>query len=65
MEFIIIGIIILIATILLQFIFGYNRKQLEHIVEDEELDKLAEAYPNNIEMCKEYLKKLKNEKVKV
>lgn len=65
MEFIIIGVIILIATILLQFIFDYNRKELEHIGEDEELDNLAKAYPSNMEMCKEYLKKLKNEKVKI
>lgn len=65
MEFIIIGIIILIAIILLQFIFGYNRKELENIGKDEELDKLAKEYPSNIEICKEYLKKLKNEKVKI
>lgn len=65
MEFIIIGVIILIATIFLQYIFGYNRKELEHIGEDKELDDLAKVYPNNMEMCKEYLKKLKNEKVKI
>lgn len=65
MEFIIIGVIILIATILLQFIFDYNRKELENIGKDEELDELAKEYPSNIEMCKEYLKKLKNEKVKI
>lgn len=65
MEFIIIGVTILIATILLQFIFGYNRKELETIGKDEELDELAKEYPSNIEMCREYLKKLKNEKVKI
>lgn len=65
MEFIIIGMVILIAIILLQFIFNYNRKQLEHLGEDEELDNLAKLYPSNTEMCKEYLKKLKNEKVKI
>lgn len=65
MEFIIIGIIILISKILLQYIFDYSRKQLEHIGEDKELDELAKAYPSNLEMCKEYLKKLKNEKVKI
>lgn len=65
MEFIIIGIITLIATIFLQFIFDYNKKELEHIGEDQELDNLAKVYPNNMEMCKEYLKKLKNEKVKI
>lgn len=65
MEFIIIGIITLIVTVVLAYVFDYNRKQLKHIGEDEELDKLAETYPSNIEMCKEYLKKLKNEKVKI
>ena len=65
MEFIIIGIVILIATIVLQYIFDYNRKELEHIGEDEELDNLARAYPSNIEICEDYLKKLKNEKVKI
>lgn len=65
MEFIIIGIITLMATILLQFIFDYNRKELEQIGKDEELDNLAKVYPNNTEMCKEYLKKIENEKVKI
>lgn len=65
MEFIIIGIITLIVTVVLAYVFDYNRKELKHIGEDEELDKLAKAYPSNIEMCKEYLKKLKNEKVKI
>lgn len=65
MEFIIIGIITLIVTVALAYVFDYNRKELKHIGEDEELDKLAKAYPSNMEMCKEYLKKLKNEKVKI
>lgn len=65
MEFIIIGIITLIVTVVLAYVFDYNRKELKHIGEDEELDKLAKAYPSNIEMCREYLKKLKNEKVKI
>jgi len=65
MEFIIIGIIILISIVVLQFIFDYNRKQLKHIGENKELDELAKKYPSNIDMCKEYLKKLKNEKVKI
>lgn len=65
MELIIIGMITLIVTVVLAYVFDYNRKELKHIGEDDELDKLAEAYPSNIEMCKEYLKKLKNEKVKI
>lgn len=65
MEFIIIGIITLIVTVVLAYVFDYDRKELKHIGEDEELDKLAETYPSNMEMCKEYLKKLKNENVKI
>lgn len=65
MEFIIIGIISIIAIIVLRYVFDYNKKQLKHIGEDKELDELAKAYPNNIEMCKEYLKKLGNETVEI
>ena len=65
MEFIIVGIVTLIAIIVLKFIFEYNIKKLKHIAEDEELDNLAKAYPSNIEICKEYLKKLDNETVQI
>ena len=65
MEFVIIGILALLATLLLQYVFSYHRKTLEHIGEDEELDRLAKTYPSNQEICKEYLKKLNNEKVKI
>ena len=64
-EFIIIGIVILVATSLLQHIFGYHKKELEQIGEDKELDELAKVYPSNVEMCKEYLTKLGDEKVKI
>lgn len=65
MEFIIIGLTSLIAIVVLKYVFNYSKKELKHIGEDEELDELAKAYPSNIEMCKEYLKKLGNEKVKI
>ncbi len=65
MEFIIVGIVILIAIIVLKYIFEYNTKKLKHIADDEELDNLSKAYPSNIEICKEYLKKLKNETVQI
>lgn len=65
MEFIIIGTITLIVTIFLQYVFDYDKKKLEHVGEDDELDELAKIYPSNIEMCKDYLKKLKNSKVKI
>lgn len=65
MEFIVIAIISLIVIVLLAYIFDYNRKELKHIGENEELDELAKIYPSNIEMCREYLKKVKNEKVQI
>lgn len=65
MDFIIIGIITFIAIIVLKYIFDYKIKVLKHIGDDEELDNLAKAYPSNIEMCRDYLKKLGNEKVKI
>lgn len=65
MDFVIIIVVILIALIVLKYVFNFKLKELKHIGEDEELDNLAKAYPSNIEMCKEYLKKLKNEKVKI
>ena len=65
MEFIIIGIISLILMLVLKLVFGYNQKELRTIVKNEELDKIAEKYPENIQMCKSYLKKLGNEKVEI
>lgn len=64
-EYIIIGVVILISNLLLQFIFGYRKKELEEIGKDKELDDLAKVYPSNIEMCKSYLAKLNNTKVKI
>lgn len=65
MEFIITTIITVVITVILKFIFDYNMKVLKNIGKDEELDKIAKKYPSNIEMCKSYLKKLGNEKVKI
>ena len=63
--YILIGILTLIATIVLQHFFDYNKKDLKDIGKDEKLDELTKDYPSNVEMCKEYLKKLKNENVKI
>lgn len=65
MEFIVISIVSLILIIVLKYLFDYNMKKIKNIGKDDELDELAKKYPSNIEMCKEYLKKLKNEKVKI
>lgn len=65
MEYIIVGIIILIAIVVLKYVFDYNLKELKHIADDEKLDNIAQKYPSNLQICKDYLKKLNNEKVKI
>lgn len=64
MELIII-IIAVIAIIIISLLMQINVKKMEKIATDESLNKLAEKYPSNTEICKEILKKLDNENVKI
>lgn len=67
-NFIIMEIILIISIlsiIIISILMNTSIKKLEKIALDEELNKISEKYPNNIEICKEILKKLKNEKVKI
>lgn len=61
---IIIGISIMLA-IILRVVFNVNIKKVNEIGMEENLNKLAEKYPSNTEICKDILNKLKNEDVKV
>lgn len=65
MEFIVLLIIVVIMYFILKFIFSFNMKKIKEIGEDKELDKLTQKYPENIEICKDYLKKLNNENVNI
>ena len=65
MELIIIIIVAIILEIIVRIVFNINFKKIKSIGMDEKLNLIAEKYPANIEICKEILKKLKNEKVKV
>lgn len=65
MEFIVLLIIMMLIYIVLRFMFDVNIKELKRIGENRELDELTQKYPENIEMCKWYLKKLNNENVKI
>ena len=65
MEYFTIIIFLIILIIILKYLFGYNKKQIEEIAKNEELDGIAKKYPDNIDMCKEYLKMLNNETVTV
>lgn len=65
MEFIVLLIIMILIYVVLRFMFDVNIKELKQIGEDKELDELTQKYPENIEMCKWYLKKLNNKNVKI
>lgn len=65
MEYVVLLIIVTIIFFILRFIFDFNMKKLKEIAENKELDKLTQKYPENIEVCKSYLKKLNNETVKI
>lgn len=65
MEFIVLLIIVIIMYFILKFIFSFNMKKIKEIGEDKELDELTQKYPENIEICKDYLKKLNNENVNI
>ena len=65
MEFIVLLIIVIVMYLILRFIFDFNVKKIKELGEDKELDKLTQKYHENVEICKWYLKKLKNENVKI
>ena len=65
MELIIIIIISAILAIVLGAVLKINLKEVKEIGMEENLNKLSEKYPSNIEICKDILKKLKNEDVKI
>lgn len=65
MELIIIIAISTILLIILSIVFKINLKKIKEIGMDEQLNKLSEKYPSNIEICKEILRMLKNENVKI
>ena len=65
MEYFIIIIFLIIALIILKYLFSCNKKQIEEIAKNEKLDKIAQKYPSNIDMCKKYLNMLHNETVAI
>ena len=63
-SIILIGISVILA-IVLRIIFNVNLKKVKEIGMEERLNKLSEKYPSNIEICKDILKKLKNQDVQI
>ena len=65
MELIVIIILSVILIITISTIFKINLKKVKEIGMEERLNKLSEKYPSNTDICKDILKKLKNEEVKI
>lgn len=65
MDFLIITGICLLFIILIAWVVRFSIKEIKKIANRPELDEIANKYPENIEMCKDYLKKLNKEDVVV
>ena len=65
MEYIILLIIIVLVGLVLRYIFDVKMKKIKEIGTDTELDELTKKYPDNIDICREYLKMLGNEDVNI
>jgi hypothetical protein len=65
MEYIIIIILSLLIILILGLVFEFSKKKIEQIGMNEELNNIAEKYPENKEICKNMLKMLSNENVKI
>ena len=65
MEYIIILILLLIVIGVGYVIFNIQLKEMKNAGKNKKLDELTSKFPENKEICKTILKKLKNEKVKI
>ena len=65
MNFLVIVVICVIFTIILKYIFSYDIKKIKSLQKNEELDEISKKYPDNIALCKKYLKMLNNENVEI
>jgi len=65
MELIVIIAISIILVVILSIVFKINLEKVKEIGMEEKLNKLTENYPSNIEICKDILKKINNEDVKI
>lgn len=57
--------LILVSIMLFKYVFKIDFKKTENLKEDKELEKLTDKFPDNVQIAKEMLKMLGNEKVKV
>ena len=65
MEYIIIILISILLILILKKAFNIKISMLKNYKEDESLTQITDKFPENLELTKEILKKLNNEKVKI
>lgn len=65
MEFLIVIFVTIIFSVLLGYVFSFNKKKILELVKNQKLDDIAKKYPSNVDICKKYLRKLNNENVKI
>lgn len=65
MNSVIIILVLFICIFALAFVYEINIKKIKQfgLMEEEKLNKITNKYPSNLEVCKELLKKLKNDSV--
>lgn len=61
----IIAIVLVLILITLKLILKINFKELKKLETNEKLNEIINKFPENIEICKSILNKLKNENVKI
>ena len=67
MNIVILIMLLIIILLIMAKIYDINMRKLKQFVEYEEtkFNKLVDTYPSNLEICKNILKKLNNDKVKI
>ena len=65
MEYVVYGVILILTILLLKLVFKINFKELKKLEENEELKKISDKFPENIDVAKEYLEMLDNKDVTV
>jgi len=61
----IIATVLIAILIILKLVLKINFKELKKLEQNEELNKITNKFPENIEVCRTILKKIKNENVKI
>ena len=65
MEGLVILILLIIVIIVLRIVLKIDKNKIIKIANNDKLNKIVHKLPNNVEICKNILKKLKNENVKI